>query len=267
MRKIFISFLFICFVLFAESQVKDRIYATHIYLGAPKAALIEVAIDAAKEKYRTNANKIIDVQRKAGLNLRNKKKLEEFLVTMEADMRTQLTKFDAWQDWDSWNDYDPANRPGIDFRKYKLSIKLLVGKGFRLPGFETVAINRTNDLSVSLTFKNQKVNYIYTNVSVSWALDAKQLVYNDGLLKALDQTIRDSYAANATWTTKNYQTDWMGLSDYRYQAVRINYKMEDQRSKIEFGFDFKPFGEETGPSRQRYIGTSLQDISFTAILK
>ncbi len=79
---------------------------------------------------------------------------------MEADLRSQLVTNDDWSDIST-------------YKKYFFWVNVLIGKDFRIPGFTNFSMVK-EPVSVSLSFKKNKVVYISTGLIANYSLDPQK---------------------------------------------------------------------------------------------
>ncbi len=203
---------------------------------------------------KKNIDDVIKKQRKKGIKLKKKNDLDQFIKNMQNEIRLILLSKDDWS-------YPEVNL----YPRWFLYIEDQMGLGFKLPGFETIKLHSNQRENVVIMFKKQAVTYIQTSIDIAKPWDTDVVYpYTNKTLQFVVDVLTKYYGTHYIHSRKSGSGD---LGEKQHPQYSEYFTFSDKKTELNFSFNYKPYGILDKERNWRYLGTSLQELYFTAFRK
>lgn len=254
MKKVFLFAIAVLCYGSSKSQLFEIKFTPELYIGAPKAELINAVVANARAQYETESH-LWKWQKEKGFKLKKADVRKKFLDDMEADLRNQLSKSDQWEG------YSLYSKTGINLQKYFLSVEALYGRYFTINGFEKFTPSSTPDLPYArVMFTYGKVSQIQFTQPVTTVLNpVKILPFSETLVADIEKELKKVFGPYKKQVSSNL-TDWN--SDRAiYPRHTFTYTFVGAFCDLSVTFYYTPYGNNSG-DRYYYKGTAMTSVSW-----
>ena len=231
------------------SQIVNRQFVRGVNFDVHKSDIIDTVLSKLRSYYENDTDGILKrVGKIHGINLKNKKKLEDFIINMEDDLSIILDIEDNWGALNISKDYG-------------VSISQLLGKNLEFAGYGIANSGKNGDAYIDFVFKNEYLS----SVSGSLATTVDYSIfsgfnYDNNELSAASANLRKNFG---DYTFKQYVTTWNSCSTNPENVPMIEYTIKsDKRYNAILTFEYGIYQKKISKNVCRASGNHLTRINF-----
>lgn len=233
-----------------SAQMVNRQFVPGINFDSDKYKVIATVLTRMRTYYENNTDGIIKRAGKIhGINLKNKKKLEEFLINMEEDLATLLDITDDWTSLDLTTTYGVA-------------LYTLLGQNMEFAGYGSANQGKRGTGVVNYTFKGDKIATVSGSLEITkdYAIFSG-FNYDNAHLTEAAANLRVNFG---NFTFRQYNNIWNSCSSNPENVPMVEYTItSDPQYTAILTFEYGIYQRKISKYECRAIGNHLTRISFT----
>jgi hypothetical protein len=256
-KQITLSIVYLCFFNAAvQAQQLNQEFVDGISIGTRKSVVIDTVLSQLRTYFETDTDGVLSFTRKKyKIKINDKNKLDEFITSMQDDLRTQMQTNDNWQTIDS-------------YRKYGVAIPNVLGYNMTFPGYGKSRSGKNGNGSCDLSFSNEYVSGIYGSLEMTRDYSVHSgFNYDNNHLANCANVLKNNYGS---FTFKQGSTTWNSCSTNPEHVPIITYNFNSDHDYIaSFSFTYGIYQRKVIGNRNQCVaaGNHLTNIAFSVSQK